>query len=79
VKLQWHLGGTRAGRTPAAWALSFEPSSDDVREATSHALIGHLHAAKATVRAYDPEAMHNMRRRYSGRRRLRPVGPVRAR
>ena len=36
AKLQWPLGGKRAGRRLAPWALSFKPSSDDAGEAPSH-------------------------------------------
>jgi UDPglucose 6-dehydrogenase len=42
--------------TIAVWGLAFKPNTDDVREATSAALIARLVEQSARVRAYDPVA-----------------------
>jgi UDPglucose 6-dehydrogenase len=42
--------------TIAVWGLAFKPNTDDVREATSAALIARLIQQSARVRAYDPVA-----------------------
>lgn len=52
------------GKHFALWGLSYKPDTDDIREAPSLYLIDDLLAAGATVTAYDPEAMDNMKQRY---------------
>lgn len=54
------FGGLR-GRTIAMWGLAFKPRTDDVREAPALYLIEKLHAAGATVRAFDPIAKQTAR------------------
>lgn len=54
-----------SGKTFALWGLSYKPETDDIREAPSIYLIDDLLAAGASVRAYDPEAMENMKRYYA--------------
>ena len=58
--------GDLAGKTIALWGLSFKPRTDDMREAPSRTLMEALWEAGATVRAYDPEAIEETRRLYSG-------------
>ncbi|HVY66823.1 MAG TPA: UDP-glucose/GDP-mannose dehydrogenase family protein [Gammaproteobacteria bacterium] len=67
-KLSEHFSGNLAGKTIAVWGLSFKPNTDDMREAPSRELIEALWKAGATVRAYDPVAMHEARRLYGERR-----------
>jgi len=51
------FGKDLSGRIFAVWGLSFKPGTDDMREASSIALIKRLVEAGASVRAYDPVAM----------------------
>jgi UDPglucose 6-dehydrogenase len=48
-------------KTVAVLGLSFKPNTDDMREAKSVEVIEQLHAAGATIRAYDPVATGNAR------------------
>lgn len=52
------LGDDLKGRTVALLGLTFKPNTDDMRDAPSLDLAPALIAAGATVRAYDPEGMH---------------------
>ncbi|MCY3020222.1 MAG: UDP-glucose/GDP-mannose dehydrogenase family protein [Planctomycetota bacterium] len=61
-KLLAHFGGSLAGRTIAIWGLAFKPRTDDIRDAPALALIERLLAEGARVRAFDPEAMENVKR-----------------
>ncbi len=61
-KLQQRFGEDMSGRTIGVWGLAFKPGTDDMREASSVALINRLVAAGAVVRAYDPVAMDEARR-----------------
>lgn len=45
----------------ALWGLSFKPNTDDIREAPSLTIIDALIKEGATVTAYDPEAMPNVK------------------
>jgi UDPglucose 6-dehydrogenase len=58
------FGNDLTGKTFALWGLAYKPDTDDIREAPSLYLIDDLLAAGARVRAYDPEAMANVQRRY---------------
>ncbi len=49
------------GKHFALWGLAFKPNTDDIREAPSLAIIEALIKAGATVTAYDPEAMPNVK------------------
>jgi UDPglucose 6-dehydrogenase len=59
------IGSNLSGMLFAVWWLSFNPDSDDMREAPSRVLMEALWAAGAKVQAYDPEAMHEVRRIYA--------------
>src|SRR5215216_663337 len=53
--------GDLAGKHFAVWGLSFKPNTDDIREAPALEIITTLLEAGATVSAFDPEAMNNVR------------------
>ena len=62
-KLSRHFDGDLKGRTVALWGLSFKPETDDMRQAPSLVLIDKMLEAGIRVRAYDPVAMDECRRR----------------
>ncbi len=63
-KINTWFDGELKGKTVALWGLAFKPKTDDMREASSRALMEAVWAAGAKVRAYDPEAMDEARRLY---------------
>jgi UDPglucose 6-dehydrogenase len=73
-KIESYFGGNLKGKVFALWGLSFKPNTDDMREAPSRVIMEALWAAGATVRAYDPEAMHETARIYGTRDDLDLVG-----
>lgn len=64
-KILAYYGGDIKGRKFALWGLAFKPNTDDIREAPALKIIKNLLDAGATVNAFDPEAMDNVKR-YSG-------------
>ncbi len=60
-KAKEHYGGDLKGKTIALWGLAFKPYTDDIREAPALYNIEELVKAGAKVKAYDPEAMKNVR------------------
>ena len=66
-KVTRHFGQDLSGRVFAIWGLSFKPRTDDMREAPSITVIESLLKAGAAVQAYDPEAMEEAGKLFSGR------------
>lgn len=66
-KIHTHYRGELRGKVFAVWGLSFKPDTDDIREASSHALLEALWAAGAQVQAHDPQAMQAIRHQYGER------------
>lgn len=62
-KLSDYYKGDLKGKRIALWGLAFKAETDDMREATSLATISLLLDAGCTVRAFDPQAMKEGRRR----------------
>ena len=65
--------GNGAGKTVALWGLAFKANTDDMREASSLAIIAALTAVGVRVRAYDPVATDNARRELAGNPRVELV------
>jgi UDPglucose 6-dehydrogenase len=57
-----HFGQDLKNKKIAIWGLAFKPDTDDIREAPALYMIEHLLGAGATVSAYDPEAMENVKK-----------------
>src|SRR3712207_117763 len=62
-KLQKHFNNNLKGKNIALWGLSFKPETDDMREAPALVLIDKLLKAGCNIRAYDPAAIKECRRR----------------
>jgi UDPglucose 6-dehydrogenase len=60
-KIKEHYKGNLKGKRFALWGLAFKPNTDDIREAPALAIIDALLKGGATVCAYDPEAMANVK------------------
>ena len=63
-KINTYFNNNLKGRHFALWGLAFKPDTDDIREAPALYVIDELLKAGATVTAYDPEAMNNVRKIY---------------
>ncbi len=61
-KISAWFGNDLKGKKFALWGLAFKPNTDDIREAPALSIIDALVAAGATVKAYDPEAMPNVKK-----------------
>lgn len=63
-KIKKYYNNNLQGRTFAVWGLAFKPETDDIREAPALYLIDALTEAGASVKAFDPEAMPNVKALY---------------
>ncbi len=63
AKILNHFSNNIQDKTFAMWGLSFKPKTDDMREAPSLVIIEDLVTRGAKVKAYDPVAMEEARRR----------------
>ncbi|GAB2509737.1 UDP-glucose dehydrogenase family protein [Microbulbifer agarilyticus] len=73
-KIVERYGKDLTGKTFALWGLSFKPNTDDMREAPARVLMENLWEMGASVRAFDPEAMHECERIYGNRDKLQLCG-----
>lgn len=60
-KIQAYFNNDLKGKHFALWGLAFKPNTDDIREAPALYIIESLLKSGATVSAYDPEAMNNVK------------------
>jgi UDPglucose 6-dehydrogenase len=61
-KIKKYFGDDLTGKNFALWGLAFKPNTDDIREAPALDLIDALTSAGATITAFDPEAMANVKK-----------------
>lgn len=61
-KIEKHFNGDVNGKRIAVWGLAFKPETDDIREAPALYMINELLAKGATIKAFDPEAMPNVKK-----------------
>src|SRR5215207_6493929 len=59
-KIKRYFGALK-GKHFAIWGLAFKPNTDDIREAPALEIIGALLEEGASVTAFDPEAMSNVK------------------
>lgn len=62
-KIRNHFNKDLNDKTIAVWGLSFKPKTDDIRESSSIHLIERLLMEKVHIRAYDPAAMEETRKK----------------
>ena len=60
-KILSYFNNDISGKKIAFWGLAFKPNTDDIREAPALNLIKELIALGASVIAFDPEAMENVK------------------
>ncbi len=61
-KVKQHFNNDLKGKQFALWGLAFKPDTDDIREAPALYIIDELVAAGAKIKAFDPEAMPNIKK-----------------
>jgi UDPglucose 6-dehydrogenase len=61
-KIKRYFKGNLQGKHFALWGLAFKPNTDDIREAPALYMIDALVSEGATVSAFDPEAMNNVKK-----------------
>lgn len=60
-KIKAYFNNDLKGKHFALWGLAFKPNTDDIREAPALYIIEDLLEAGATITAFDPEAMNNVK------------------
>ena len=60
-RIKKYFNNNVTGKKIALWGLAFKPNTDDIREAPALYLIEELLKAGASIAAFDPEAMKNVR------------------
>jgi UDPglucose 6-dehydrogenase len=66
-KINAYYNGNLTGKKFALWGLAFKPNTDDIREAPALQVIDYLLEQGATVTAFDPEAMENVKKSYQNK------------
>ena len=61
TRIKKYFGESIANKTIGIWGLAFKPNTDDIREAPALTIISELLEAGAKIRAFDPEAMENVK------------------
>jgi UDPglucose 6-dehydrogenase len=61
-KIKKYFNNDLKGKHFALWGLAFKPNTDDIREAPALYMIEALRKEGATVCAFDPEAMNNVKK-----------------
>ena len=67
-KINKYFKGDLTGKHFALWGLAFKPNTDDIREAPALYLIDALITAGASITAFDPEAMNNLKETEQGKK-----------
>ncbi len=62
-KIKRHFHNDLKKKVVALWGLAFKPNTDDIREAPSLSIIEALLRAGAVIRAHDPAAMEETKKR----------------
>lgn len=62
-RIKSHFNDDLHGKKIAIWGLAFKPQTDDIREAPSLYVIDELLSLGASITAFDPEAMPNVKRK----------------
>ena len=60
-KINAYFNNDLQGKKIALWGLAFKPNTDDIRDAPAIDMINALTTAGATITAYDPEAIPNVK------------------
>jgi UDPglucose 6-dehydrogenase len=60
-KIKTYFNNDLIGKNFALWGLAFKPNTDDIREAPALVIIEALISSGATITAFDPEAMPNVK------------------
>ena len=66
-RIDSYFKGNLKDKTIAIWGLAFKPETDDIRESPSLYIINELLSKGANIKAFDPEAMHNVQRKIGDR------------
>ena len=64
AKIAAYYNDKLSGKKFAIWGLAFKPNTDDIRDAPALQVIDHLLGKGASVTAFDPEAMPNVKKGY---------------
>jgi len=62
-----YFNGDLKGKHFAVWGLAFKPNTDDIREAPALYIMDALLKEGATISAFDPEAMKNVKNEWGDR------------